>query len=369
MDKPLTLIVPTYNEHDNIEPLVTGIHEALGAYPYRILFIDDNSRDGTADLVRSLADRYPVEVIVRKDKRGLASAVVDGIAQARGEIIGVMDADLQHPPEVIPRLVGAIAKGAGVAVGSRYVPGGGCEGWSLTRRVISRGATVISHVFLPPTRGIKDPMSGLFMFRREVVQGVTLNPTGYKILLEVLMLGKYESVAEVPYVFRARSRGESKLSSKQQIEYLRHVYSLMRRTGELVRFMKFIVVGGSGVIVNLGLEWLLVEFGHLEPRFALPISIETSIINNFLFNNFFTFSDRRSRKLSSTLYSLLRFNVVSLAGLGINWLISTLFNDVFGVYYLAANGIGIVVAFLCNYILSNRFAWDAGKAHIKATRS
>ncbi len=367
MSKLLTLIVPTYNEHDNIEPLISAVQKAVSPYPYQMLFIDDNSKDGTAELIQSLSKTYPVQVIVRKDKRGLASAVVDGIGYAKGEIIGVMDADLQHPPEVIPKLIAAVNGGASVAVGSRYVKGGGCEGWSRSRRIISKGATLISHVFLPATKNVKDPMSGLFMFKREVVQGVKLNPTGYKILLEVLMLGKIDKVAEVPFVFRTRSRGESKLNAKQQIDYLKHVYSLMKRTGELVRFVKFIIVGGSGIVVNLGLQRLLVEVAHLDPIWpAQAISVETSIITNFLFNNYFTFGDRRSSSVTRTMGSLLRFNLVSLVGLAVNLGISAFFYGVVHLNYSLANLIGIVIAFAANYLLSNFWAWDARKPKVKS---
>jgi dolichol-phosphate mannosyltransferase len=357
MNKILSVIIPTYNERDNIIPLVERIHHALTDYEYRILFIDDDSHDGTAELARSLSSKYPVSVIVRQDKKGLASAVVDGLKHTNGDTIAVMDADLQHPPEVIPDLLKTINDGADMAVASRYVPGGGCHGWGLIRRVISRTAIFIAHLLLPSTRQIKDPMSGFFMFNRQAIADANLKPAGYKILLEILVMGDFHHTVEVPYTFRTRNRGESKLNSRQQIEYLKHIYSLMRRTGEILRILKFCLVGVSGIFVNEGLLWLLTQSASLPLVMASPISIECSIISNFTLNNFFTFRDRRSPALKSTLYCLLKFNLVSLAGLGINLGVLLLFTEVVGIHYLVANLFGILAAFIWNYILSNWWTW------------
>jgi dolichol-phosphate mannosyltransferase len=352
-----SLIVPTYKERDNIVPLVERIHKALAGYNYKVLFIDDDSNDGTAELVRALSERYPLEVIVRKDKRGLASAVVDGIGYAEGDIIGVMDADLQHPPEVLPDLVKAIENGAEMAIASRYVPGGSCEGWGLLRRINSRGAIFIAHVLLPLTRKIKDPMAGFFVFKKQAIAGADLKPTGYKILLEILMEGKFQNIAEVPFTFKTRSRGQSKLNVRQQIDYLKHIYSLMRRTGELLRFVKFCVVGASGVGVNLGILTALTEVAGLHPRYSSAVAIEVSIITNFLFNNYWTFRDRSSAKTESTIKRLGKFNLVSLAGAGINWGIFNLFYEVVDLHYIAAQFIGIAVATLWNYTFSTWWTW------------
>ena len=159
MDKTVSIVIPTYNERDNITPLVDRIGKALSGYKYDILFVDDDSSDGTAELISLIKPDYPLDMLQRKGKKGLASAVVDGIAAAEGEVVVVMDADLQHPPEMLPALLKAIEDSADVAIASRYVPGGGCEGWGFIRRLISKGAIFISHLFLPSTRNVKDPMS------------------------------------------------------------------------------------------------------------------------------------------------------------------------------------------------------------------
>jgi len=168
-DSTVSIVIPTYNEKDNVTALVERLGKALAGRKYEIVFVDDNSKDGTAEAARAMAAKYPVRVIVRTTERGLASAVVHGFHNTTGDIIGVIDADLQHPPEVVADLVKAIENGADLAIGSRYVKGGGCEGWSLTRRIISKGAIFLSHLFLGKTRGIHDPMAGFFMLRRCVI--------------------------------------------------------------------------------------------------------------------------------------------------------------------------------------------------------
>jgi len=357
MSKTISIIVPTYNERNNITPLVERIAHALSNYDYEVVFVDDNSVDGTAEAAGALSTKYPVKVIVRQHKRGLASAVVDGLKHVTGQIVGVIDADLQHPPEVIPDLLREIESGADIVIASRYVKGGACQGWGLTRRIISKGAVFLAHLLLPSTRQVKDPMSGFFMFNRQVVAHADLKPTGYKILLELLMEGEFQNLAEVPYTFKTRSRGESKLNARQQIDYLKHIYSLMRRKGELLRFVKFCLVGLSGVLVNMGLLWLLTEFAGLFYLLSAAISIETSILSNFTLNDYFTFRDRRSPTLKSFLSRLVRFNLVSLAGLALNMGVLWLLTEVFGVYYLLSNLCGIVVATLWNYLVNTWWTW------------
>ena len=233
--KQVTIVVPTYNEEGNIPYLIERIDKTLMpfksiGYAYDIQFVDDNSQDKTVEVIHHCAKAYPVAVSVRLKERGLATAVLQGIRLAKGLIIGVMDADLQHPPEVLNRLLVSIDNGADLAVASRYVYGGGCPEWSMLRKIISRGAMKIAHTCLPETRHIHDPMSGFFMFRREYVDGVKFEPIGYKILLEMLVMCKFRHVSEVPFVFEDRSSGRSKMKVRQQLDYLRHVHSLIHRS-------------------------------------------------------------------------------------------------------------------------------------------
>lgn len=357
MKDKISIIIPTYNEKDNIAPLLSRVDKALTGYDHEILIVDDNSKDGTIELASELAAKYPVKVLVRRNERGLATAVVHGLKSAAGQIIGVMDADLQHPPEVIPDLIKAIQDGADMVVASRYIPGGGCPNWGLSRRIISRVALMISHLLLPSTRQVKDPLAGFFMFRRENVDPEKLKPIGYKISLEVMLTGQFQRIVEVPYIFEDRSAGQSKLNPGEQIDYLKHLYSLMARTGELGMLIKFMLVGLSGVVVNEGVYWLLTRFGGLAAYdwLAVIIGIEVSIISNFILNDTFTFAKRRRGK--SFMGRLLRFNLICVAGAVIQWGLFMLFTRVFGVYDLLSNFIGIVVAFLWNYFVNRNWTW------------
>lgn len=354
----ISVIVPTYNEAENIVPLVESLHRVFSGTPYEIIVIDDNSQDGTGALAEKLSHRYPVKLVVRKDKRGLASAVVDGFEKSSGRILAVIDADMQHPPEVLADLHEAINNGADIAIASRYVPGGGCEGWGLARRLISKGATFLAHLLLPSTRQVKDPMSGFFMLNKGVIADCDLEPTGYKILLEILNLGQYQKVTEVPYTFRNRQHGRSKLSARQQVDYLGHVFSLMRRSGELLRFFKFCLVGLSGVGVNTGILWALTERLGLFYLASSSVAIETSIISNYLLNNAFTFRDRRSKSKRVFFRRFFKFNLISAAGIAINLGILYLFTSVFGLYYLLSNLIGIAVATIWNYLVNSWWTWQ-----------
>jgi dolichol-phosphate mannosyltransferase len=352
----VSLIIPTYYEKDNITPLVERIDRALAGYKYEIILVDDNSRDGTIETAEALASRYPVRVIVRRGEKGLATAVVHGLKHASGGIIGIMDADLQHPPEVLPALVRALEDGADMAVASRYIPGGGCPNWGLSRRIISRVALMVSHLCLPKSRPVKDPLTGFFMFRRENIAGADLRPLGYKISLEVMLIGSFRRIVEVPFIFEERSAGQSKLRPRQQIDYLKHIFSLMARTGEINRFLKFIGVGISGTAVNIGVLRLVTAFTSWNPKVQLIPGIEISIITNFLLNDYFTFADRRTGKVGSFIRRLGKYNLIALAGAFINWGTAALLVHT-GMNIFLADFIGIVIAFLWNYFFSTVWAW------------
>ena len=189
---------------------------ALAGHEWELIVVDDGSPDGTADLAESYAPVHPVRVVRRPGKAGLASAVLAGFAEARGDVLLVMDADLSHPPEAVPRLVSAIQDGADLAVGSRYVKGGGTEDWPLKRRVVSRAACLLGNVLVP----VRDCTSGFFAVRRSAIDGVKLNPIGFKIGFEVMARAHYRKVVEVPYVFRDRELGRSKFGRREILQYL-----------------------------------------------------------------------------------------------------------------------------------------------------
>lgn len=211
----ISVIVPTYNEAASLPILAERLGTALAGREWELVVVDDGSPDGTADVAEALAPRLPVRVVRRSGKLGLASAVTAGFAAARGHLLVVMDADLSHPPEVVPALVDAIAKGAELAVGSRYVRGGGTRDWPLGRRVVSRVACLMGNVLVP----VRDATSGFFALRRSVIEGVRINPIGFKIGFEVIARGRYRRAIEVPYVFRDRAHGASKFGTREIFLY------------------------------------------------------------------------------------------------------------------------------------------------------
>jgi dolichol-phosphate mannosyltransferase len=229
-----TVVVPTYNERDTIGGLLRRLAAAMRGAPHtcEVLVIDDSSPDGTgqvaAGVAAELQDVFPVIVVTRPGKSGLASAVLEGVRRARGRVIVVMDSDLSHPPETVPALLRAVAGGAAVAVGSRYVPGGGVRDWPIRRKVMSRVATWMARGLLGVR--VADPMSGFFAARRGLFEDAPVEGLGYKILLELLVLHPAAAVVEVPYVFTERAGGESKLDAAEVGNYLRLLGRLRARS-------------------------------------------------------------------------------------------------------------------------------------------
>jgi dolichol-phosphate mannosyltransferase len=212
----LSVVVPTYNEAGSVPKLAERLGAALAGREWELVIVDDGSPDGTADIAAALAPRIPVKVVRRAGKAGLASAVVAGFAAATGDVLVVMDADLSHPPELVPALADALERGADLAVGSRYVKGGGVEDWPLKRRVVSRVACLMGNALVP----VRDSTSGFFALKRSVIDGVKLNPIGFKIGFEVIARGRYTSAVEVPYTFRDRELGASKFGRREIMQYV-----------------------------------------------------------------------------------------------------------------------------------------------------
>jgi len=227
MAHSISIVVPTYQERENIADFIHRIESTLNGLNFEIVVVDDNSPDGTADLAEELNEQYGnIKVIRRPAKLGLGSAITDGIKASSSDVMVVMDADLQHPPELLPKMLEEIRRGNDLVIASRYVEGGGVEGWSFSRRIISKGAKLLAHIFLPKTRSVRDPVSGFFMFKRSVVENLELRTSGYKILLEILVRGSYNSLAEIPYTFVQRKRGESKLTLKEILGYVNLLINL-----------------------------------------------------------------------------------------------------------------------------------------------
>jgi len=361
-----SLIIPTFKESKNIPKIVdqlTSLLDPVLPNAYELIVVDDNSPDGTWEVAQSLTPQYPqLRVMRRIEERGLSTAVIRGWQAARGDVLGVIDADLQHPTELLLKLWGEIARGGDMAVASRHVEGGGVSDWSLIRRILSRGAQTLGLIILPEVIGrVSDPMSGYFMVRRQCIAGRTMSPVGYKILIEVLARGRVPWIGEVGYVFQERQEGESKVTWKQYVDYLRHLIRLRFSLGPIARFFRFGLVGFSGVFVDMAVFYLLHDPSMLGWRLtrSAAISGEVAIINNFLWNDFWTFGDIASRQPGKRqrLKRLLKFNIICLTGLVLNVTIVNILFNIFHVNEYAAKLIAIAIVTVWNFWLNFKLSW------------
>ncbi|HID27715.1 MAG TPA: polyprenol monophosphomannose synthase [Methanosarcinales archaeon] len=233
----ISIIIPTYNEKENLPRLVNKIYKVLNCHlSYEIIIVDDNSPDGTGVIADVLSKKYnEINVIHRNGFPDLSRAVVEGIKHSKGNIIGVMDADLSHPPEVIPKLIKPILDNKSeFVIGSRYLTGK-IKKWTFSRKIISRGAIILAR----PLTSVSDPMSGFFFFKKNVINDTELSPIGYKIILEILVKGNYKKVKEIEYIFKDREFGNSKLNYKNYLKYLIHLillytYKIKKHLGVIV---------------------------------------------------------------------------------------------------------------------------------------
>jgi dolichol-phosphate mannosyltransferase len=373
----LSLVIPTYRERGNVAKIVEQLTQLLDGFipgAYELILVDDDSPDRTWEVAQALTATYPqLRVMRRQGERGLSSAVIRGWQVARGEILGVIDADLQHPPEVLLKLLQSTLDGADLAVASRHVEGGGVSDWSVVRRFLSRGAQVLGLIVCPAVVGrVSDPMSGYFMVRRQAIAGPHLNPVGYKILLEVIGRGNIGEIAETGYVFQERESGESKVTWKQYVEYLGHLARLRSRgrIGRLrqklpafptKRFIRYGLVGFSGVFVDMAVLYLLSDGLGWGLTRSKIIAAEVAIISNFLWNDAWTFADMAQRQTGwgNRLKRLLKFNTICLVGLVLDVLLLNVFyNLIFGksLKYLA-NLIAIGLVAISNFWLSFKLSW------------
>jgi dolichol-phosphate mannosyltransferase len=359
-----SLVIPTYNECKNVKSIVQQLSQLLDSMipgNYELIVVDDNSPDRTWEVAQSLTVEYPqLRVMRREDERGLSTAVIRGWQAARGEVLGVIDADLQHPPETLLQLLAEIQRGADLAAASRHVAEGGVSDWNVVRRFLSRGAQTVGLIILPGVVGrVSDPMSGYFMVRRSCIAGKTLNPVGYKILIEVLGRGDIRWIGEVGYVFQERKEGESKVTGKQYIEYLRHLFILRFARWPVGKFLRFGIVGFSGVFVNMAVLYVLRNSLHWELTRSLIFAAELAIMSNFLWNDLWTFGDISKRQPGNRqrFKRLLKFNTICLMGLILNVLLVNVMFNVFGMNEYLANLIAIVAVTLWNFWINMKLSW------------
>jgi dolichol-phosphate mannosyltransferase len=380
-DRPLlSLVVPTYNESGNVKRLVERISQILDSLlpqNYQLILVDDDSPDRTWEIAQSLQPQYPQLVVIRRQtERGLSTAVIRGWQQADGEILGVIDGDLQHPPEVLEQLLIAIKSGASIAIASRYVQGGGVGNWNGIRQFISQGGIRIAIWILPEVAShLSDPMSGYFLIQRQAIADCVLSPIGYKILLEVMARGRIAKVKEVGFTFEMRTQGNSKLTWRQYEELIRHLIRLRFATGSgkvgaFGRFLRFGLVGLSGVIVDnlvlfilakiFNFDLLAVKAEMLKPEifWSKAIAVEIAITNNFIWNDLWTFADnsQKFQGWNARIIRFLRFNLACGFGAVINIILFSYLVKM-GLNLLEANLLAIAGSTAWNYLINIKFNW------------
>lgn len=370
----LSIIIPTYNESQNIAGMLDSIDKSIpDELAAEVIVVDDNSPDGTADIVSKLAAEpdsrsLHVEIVRRESKQGLSSAILAGVKSSCGEIVLVMDGDFSHPPETIPHMVEELQTSeCDIVVASRYIRGGSVIGWPFKRKLMSKGATRIAQVGLGID--IHDPMSGFFAFRREIIKEVEFDAIGYKMLLEMLVKIRGVKVREIPYTFTNRTLGTSKVNSTVMYDYLRAVYRLYRhgrsstpaerRTS--VRFLskagRFYTVGASGLFVNYVVSLLLTQlYPSLWYLHGTIIGIVLSMTSNFFLNKIWTFEDRNfQRKRTAIQYAM--FIGFSSLGALLQLSIVYLLVDIRQVDYAIALVIGVMVASVGNFLLNKKLTF------------
>nr|WP_246352253.1 glycosyltransferase family 2 protein [Sphingomonas xinjiangensis] len=357
----LAVIIPTFNERANVPTLIAKLDQALQGRNWEAIFVDDDSPDGTADAARELARVDPrVRVIQRIGRRGLSSACIEGMCATAAPVVAVIDGDLQHDEQLLPRMLEALAADASldVVVGSRFVEGGGTGEWDRDRVAKSAFATRLSRRVLKAE--LSDPMSGFFMIRAEIVRSLvpTLSAIGFKILLDIMTASPRPlKFVELPYVFRTRTQGESKLDHVVAMEYLIALYDRMFGKVVPVRFAMFSAIGALGAGVHLVVLELLFRWAAAPFVTATIAAVLVAMTFNFFLNNALTYREQRLKGARELLGGWVSFCVVCAVGAVANVGVAAFLHNVqHGDWRLSALA-GIVVAAVWNFVLSSRFTW------------
>jgi dolichol-phosphate mannosyltransferase len=363
--KPIAVVVlPTYNEAENLPVIIPAIfrqQEKIETHHLHVLVVDDNSPDGSQDIVRNLMPKYPRLDMITGDKKGLGEAYKRGMSHVNEnlhpDLIFEMDADLQHDPDLIPLFVILANHGYSLIIGSRFTFGGATPDFSLRRRFLSVVGNWLLRFLagLPP---IRDCTSGYRCIKADLLKRCDLShlsTRGYSFQSALLfeLVRNNARILEIPIVFPDRQYGESKLALRDQVEFMINVLRIRFQKSE--EFIRFCIVGASGVLVNLGLYILLTRLFNVPLEIASPIAIETSILTNFTLNHIFTFKNRQTETRLAT--KLARFHIASgLAGLA-NYLTLLGLFHLAGLWDILSNLIGIGVGTMINYYINSRWTW------------
>jgi dolichol-phosphate mannosyltransferase len=354
----LSVIVPTFNERDNIEPLLRRLDTALAGVTWEVIFVDDNSPDRTWDVVRGLARQDTrVRCIRRIGRRGLSGACIEGILASSAPYAAVIDADLQHDESQLPKMLQLLETGhADLLVGSRYIAGGSAESFNKQRAGASALATQVAKRVLRIE--ISDPMSGFFMMRRDRFEELApqLSTQGFKILLDIVATGRGKlRVKEIPYTFGSRLHGESKLDAMVALDFVGLVLAKLTNDVVSLRFLLFAMVGSLGLFVHLAALYTALEAFDVPFPEAQAAGALCAMTSNFILNNFLTYRDQRLRGFA-ILRGLLLFYLVCSVGLLANVGVAFSVYDQEPIWWLAGAA-GALMGVVWNYAMSGLFVW------------
>jgi dolichol-phosphate mannosyltransferase len=360
----LSIVIPTFNEQDNVRQVYTAVAAALGEEDWEIIFVDDASKDATTTEVMALnqEDRR-VRLIRRIGRRGLSSACIEGMLASTSEYVAVMDADLQHDESLLPQMLGRLVQDPSLdlVVGSRYCESASMGSLASHRVRISQWATRFSQIFSRTT--VTDPMSGFFMLRFSRLEEIAprLSGIGFKVLLDILMSyrGRWV-VEELPYQMRSRHQGESKLDAKVAYDYFLMIADKTIGNYFPIRLLMFLMVGATGVLVQLCFVWLLHIVLATEFVTAIVISTAIAMTSNFLLNNWFTHYDRRLTG-GAMIRGYLSFVLACSIGATINVFVADLSFENLGIWWIASL-LGAVFGSIWNYTMSNILTWRPQQA-------
>ena len=361
-DIDLSVVIPTFNESYGISKILRSLHSSLTELQikFEIILVDDDSPDNTWEIAAELLEEIPELTVIRRvGAKGLATAVICGWQYSNGRLLGVMDGDGQHPVEVVKDLFTVFSdKNNEVAIASRYLPHGGIKKWSLSRRLLSRGAQTLGQLLLPGAIGtINDPMSGFFIVKRSIITKTELDPVGYKILLEILARSQANKIQEVPYVFLERSSGKSKVAISHYSSYLRHLLRLRIQPLRSRALVRYLLVTAGALVLDAVIFFWLFDVNNWNLTRSAALAGEGGILFTILLHDLWTFAGRPVRTLTDRIRRLVGVHLALGALMFLRLLAINAFVNWFSLDPLLAFLLTLTVVMPGGHLLGSRFSW------------
>ena len=361
-DVDLSVVIPTFNESYGISKILRSLHSSLTELQikFEIILVDDDSPDNTWEIAAELLEEIPELTVIRRvGAKGLATAVICGWQYSNGRLLGVMDGDGQHPVGVVKDLFTVFSdKNNEVAIASRYLPHGGIKKWSLSRRLLSRGAQTLGQLLLPGAIGtINDPMSGFFIVKRSIITKTELDPVGYKILLEILARSQANKIQEVPYVFLERSSGKSKVALSHYSSYLRHLLRLRIQPLRSRALVRYLLVTAGALVLDAVIFFWLFDVNNWNLTRSAALAGEGGILFTILLHDLWTFAGRPVRTLTDRIRRLVGVHLALGALMLLRLLAINAFVNWFSLDPLLAFLLTLTVVMPGGHLLGSRFSW------------